>query len=151
MGVPETWAPAHESGAASLSDSAHRVSRSVRFRCTLWSVSSPAGTTRSQRAESHPLLVLFIPQTESDGLQARDEGNRLDLPEKCIRIVAFLQMVVGNGRAQMMDMMKADIARKPLQDSGQLVERAPVQRSLRVIPPVAALPVRAFKLMLYVK
>ena len=53
--------------------------------------------------------------------------------------------------SQPVHVMKTDIAREPLRDSGQLVERATLQCSFRVIPLVAALPVSPFKLMLDVE
>src|SRR5579863_1372640 len=89
--------------------------------------------TRGQRTVPHQLLVLLVPQAKGEGLQTSDQGNWLDLREEFVRVVTLLQMVVGDERAQMVDMMKPDIARKPLQDSRQFVERAPLQCSLQVI------------------
>src|ERR1700678_1371676 len=119
-------------------------------RRTRGSAPSP-GHAGSQCTEPNQLPVLLVPQTKRRRLQTRGQCNWLDLREEFIRIVTLLQVVVGNEGAQMVDMMKSDIAREPLQDSRQFVERAALQCSFRVIPLVAALPVSPFKLMLYVE
>ena len=65
--------------------------------------------------------------------------------------MAFLQMIVRDRRAQVMDMMKADVPRKPLQYFRQLVERTSLERSSAVIPISTALPMNIFELVLHVK
>src|SRR6202789_3576718 len=114
------------------------------------SVPSP-GHAGTQSTEPNQLPVLLVPQAKRRSLQTRGQRNWLDLREEFIRVVTLLQVVVGNEGAQMVDMMKTDIAREPLQDSRQLIERAALQCGFRVIPLVAALPVSPFKLMLYVE
>src|ERR1700730_2335286 len=47
--------------------------------------------------------------------------------------------------------MKADIAREPLQNARQLVERTSVECRCRITPIATALPIRAFELMLYIE
>ena len=50
-----------------------------------------------------------------------------------------------------MNVVKTDIAGKPLQYARQLVERAALQRRRDVAPVLAALPVNVLKLVLDVK
>ena len=85
-------------------------------RRTRGSAPSPSHTG-SQCTEPNQLPVLLVPQTKRRRLQTRGQCNWLYLREEFIRIVTLLQVVVGNEGAQMVDMMKPDIAREPLQDS----------------------------------
>src|ERR1700733_3617857 len=71
--------------------------------------SNPAGTAGPQRAKPHQLLVLLVPKAKREGLQAAEEGNRLDLGEDRVGVVTFLQMIIGDERAQMMNMMEPDV------------------------------------------
>ena len=65
--------------------------------------------------------------------------------------MAFLQMIIRDRRAEVMDVMKADVARKPLQYFRQLVEGTSFERSSAVIPVRTAFPMNIFELMLHVK
>jgi len=55
--------------------------------------------------------------------------------------VALLQVIIGNPRAEVMKVMKPNVAGEPLQDLGQFVERTPFQRRRGVIPVIAVFPV----------
>ena len=48
----------------------------------------------------------------------------------------------------MMDVMEANIAGKPLQNPGQLIERTALQAGSQEIPLVMALPVRPIEIVL---
>src|ERR1043166_4100345 len=65
--------------------------------------------------------------------------------------MALLKIVIWNTRAEMMNMMEADIPRKPLQHLRQFVEGTSLQGRRRVIPFLASLPIHPFKLMLNVE
>ena len=65
--------------------------------------------------------------------------------------MAALQVVVGNARAQVVDVVEADVAREPLQDFGQLVVGAAPQRRRREIPLIAAFPMHLLELVLHIK
>ena len=65
--------------------------------------------------------------------------------------MAFLEMIIRDRRAQVMYVMKADVARKPLQNFRQLVEGTSLERSIAIIPISAALPMNIFELVLHVK
>src|SRR5258708_21029143 len=110
-----------------------------------------SGPCRLQRTISHHLLALLVPEPEAEGLQAPQERDRRDGLKERLRFVAFLQMIVGNPRAEMMDVMKTDISRKPLQHPGELVVRAAFERRLGVIPILPAFPVNDLELMLNIK
>src|SRR3546814_13965444 len=65
--------------------------------------------------------------------------------------MAFLQVVVRDACAEMVDMVVADVAGEPLQDLRQLVKRAALQRCRRVIPVFVARPVHVLELMMHVE
>ena len=67
-------------------------------------------------------LLLFIPQAVSEGFQAGEQSDGFDALKERFRFMTFLEVIVGNARTQMMDVMKANIAREPLQHFGQLIE-----------------------------
>jgi hypothetical protein len=81
-------------------------------------------------------------------LQAGEQSDWFDGAKERLRTVAFLKMVIGDTRAQVVDMVKADVAGKPLEKPGQLVIRAPLKRRPLVVPLTAAFPVDAFELVL---
>lgn len=99
----------------------------------------------------YKLPALLIPEAKRQTSQAGSQGNGLDLLEEAVALVTLLQVVVGNARTQVVDMVEADVARKPLQHLRQLVERAAPQRGRRIVPMLAALPVNIFELMLHVE
>src|SRR5437867_12681220 len=95
----------------------------------------------AQAAIAHELAVLLIPEAEGERLEAGEQRDRLDVLEQGIGLVASLQVVVRNPRAEVVNVVESDVAREPLQDPGQLVERAALQRGRGVVPGVATLPV----------
>src|ERR1700722_11865399 len=101
--------------------------------------------------ETDQSAPFFIPKPERERFHAREKSHRLDLLKKRIRLVASLQVVIGNARTQMMDVMKTDIARKPLQNLGQFIKGTALQRGRRKAPVLAALPIDTFKLVLHIK
>src|SRR5579872_5689091 len=92
---------------------------------------------KSQVAETDQFTSLFVPETEGERFETGKQSDRLHTLEQRVRVVAFLQIVIGNPRAQMMDVMKSDVAGKPLQHAGQFVKRTALQRCRRIIPIVA--------------
>jgi hypothetical protein len=62
------------------------------------------------------LLVLFIPQSQRSRFQTGKQSDRFYFREQRVGFVAPLQIVVRYPRAQMMDVMKADVAREPLEN-----------------------------------
>jgi len=105
----------------------------------------------AQMAEADQLVAFFIPEPEGQRFEAAEEGDWLDLLEKWIGVVASFQIVIGNADAEMVNVMKTDVAGEPLENSRQLVERAALKSGRGIIPIFAAFPVNAFKLMLDVK
>src|ERR1700722_20441766 len=95
--------------------------------------------------------ALFIPQAEGEGLHARQERDRPHLEKPRLRLMTLLQKVIRNARTEMMYVVVADVAGKPLQDARQFIERAALQRSPRVVPVRGPFPVRAFELVLHVE
>jgi hypothetical protein len=64
--------------------------------------------------KSYEFLALFVPQAKSQRFATGKQGDRLNARKEGIRVMAALQMVVGNTRAQVVDVMEADIPGKPL-------------------------------------
>src|SRR6185369_15155536 len=81
----------------------------------------------SGRAVADELLTAFVPKAIGEGFEAGKERNRFDGLKERFGAMAFLQMIVRNRRAEVMDVMKADVAGKPLQDFRQLVEGASLE------------------------
>ena len=68
----------------------------------------------------HP-SPLFVPETEAEASQTGEQGERLDGVEEGFGAVASLEMVIGDARAQVVDVMEADIAGKPLEKPWQFI------------------------------
>jgi hypothetical protein len=65
-------------------------------------------------AKSHEDVALFIPQAKCEAFEARQQRDRFDRVEEWIRFMALLQVVIRNARTQVMNMVEANIAGKPL-------------------------------------
>src|SRR6185503_1066088 len=76
--------------------------------------SDPLAASLAQGAVPHELPTLFIPKPEGERLQAAQQGNRFHRLEKRLGLVAFFEVVVRNARAQMMNVMKPNVAGEPL-------------------------------------
>lgn len=68
-----------------------------------------------------------------------------------IFLITGFEFVIGNPRAEMMDVMEADIPREPLQDFGKLIERTTVHASLEELPILVAFPISGVKVVLDVE
>jgi hypothetical protein len=65
---------------------------------------------------AHHFLQTLIPETIAKGLQTPEQGDRLDRLEEWFGFVTLFEVVVGDPRAEVMDVVKTDISREPLQD-----------------------------------
>ena len=88
----------------------------------------------SEAAVADQFATLFVPETEGERFQAGEQGDGLHALKQRLRFVALLQMIIRNPRAQMMNVMKPNVPRQPLQHLGQFVERTALQRCCGVIP-----------------
>ena len=68
--------------------------------------------------------------------------------EEGIFIIAFREIVVRDLGAQVVDVMKADVPTKPLQDKRQLVKRTALQPGLHKLPAFMVIPISGVKVML---
>ena len=66
-------------------------------------------------------------------------------------MVTSLQVVIGDLRVEVVNVMVSDVAREPLEHPWKVVVAAPLHGSSGVIPFIAAGPVGVFELMLNVK
>ena len=64
----------------------------------------------AESAVTDEALVLFVPETEGETFQAGEQSDRLDVPKQGLGFVTFFEVIVGNSRTQMMDVMKANVA-----------------------------------------
>ena len=71
--------------------------------------------------------------------------------EQGVFVIAFGQVVVGDLRAQVMDVMKTDVPTEPLQDERQLVKGTALQTGLHKFPAFVVVPVGRVKIMLDVE
>ena len=71
--------------------------------------------------------------------------------EQGIFIVALGQVVVGDLRAQVMDVMKTDVPTKPLQDERELVKGTALQPGLHKLPAFVIIPVGRVEVVLDVE
>lgn len=60
--------------------------------------------------ETREAALAFIPKPEAKGFQTSTDGEGFDAVEHGFGIVGALQFIVGNAGAQMMDVMKTDVA-----------------------------------------
>src|SRR6266850_2815305 len=104
-----------------------------------------------EMAEADEFVTLFVPKPEGQRFKTAEEAYRLDLLEEWVRFVASLQVVIGNARAQMVNVVKADVTREPLKNFRQLVERTALKRRGGEVPIFAAFPINPFELMLDVE
>src|SRR2546423_606046 len=102
-------------------------------------------------AVADELALLLVEKPEGERSQAREQRQRFHLLKERFRLVALLQVVIGNARAQMVNVMKANVAREPLEHFRQFVERAAMQRRGRIVPVPAAFPIDILELMLHIK
>lgn len=113
----------------------------------------------SSRLRSSRLLVhhverdeptrVFIPEREAqcgEALAQRHDGRAMKYG---ILVVTLLKIVVRNPRAEMMDVMKADAARNPLQNAGETEKGASRDGGGSVIPPLVLFPICTLELVLH--
>ena len=111
-----------------------RRSRTNRSRCP-WLRRGPALPPR------HQACSLFVPQLEANRAQPVPQRQARHRAEDRLLVVRVLQVVVGDLRIQVMDVVEADVAGEELQYAGQAKVRAPAQRGVREAPFLGAVPV----------
>src|SRR5262245_53209624 len=72
--------------------------------------------------EGHQLPALFIPQVQSKAADAARDAQPRHLQKCCTGVVTFAQPVIRNARAQVVNVMKANVAGTPVQKQWQIVE-----------------------------
>src|SRR5580698_8595084 len=107
--------------------------------------------SRPSVAKSDELMPLLVPESIGQGLETRQQRDGFDSPEVRVRLMTALEIVVRDARIQMMNMMEANIAGKPLQDPGELIKGTALQRRACIVPILASRPVHALELMLNVE
>ena len=80
------------------------------------------------------LPVDFIPQSQFDGFETAEKAEFWCLLEEGVREMASFEVVIGNHRVEVMDVMIANVAREPLENFWKVVIAATLHRCRRVIP-----------------
>src|SRR5256885_17035778 len=96
-----------------------------------------------EMSEADEFFALLVPEPQAERFEAAEKRERFYLLKHQVRFVASLQIVIRNSRAQMMDVVIADVAGEPLQNLWQFVERAAFQGRRRIIPLRVALPIHS--------
>ena len=78
------------------------------------------------------------------------ERQRLHL-KYGILVMTLFQLIVGDPRAEVMDMMKTYISREPLQDLRKFIERTTIQAGVEELPIRVTLPISGVKVMLNIE
>ncbi len=73
--------------------------------------------------------------------------DRFDLKDR-VFIVTFFQLVIGDLRAEVMDVMETDIACEPLQNFGKFIEGTSIHACLEEFPIFVTFPIGGIKIML---
>ena len=103
----------------------HRIpnDKKPRYAARLFSKLRPLlGANRAKLAVAHQAPPLLVPEPEGEGFETGKQRDGLHGLKQRLGAVTLFQMVVGNPRAEVMDVMKANVAGKPLEHFGQLVE-----------------------------
>lgn len=107
--------------------------------------------TSLQRAKTNQRFAFFIAQAQLQRPETCPQRDDLDGVKRRDFIVALLQIIVGNIRTNVMNVMQANIAGEPLEDFGQFEIRAAFQCYFHRIPRSVTRPIRALKLMLNIE
>jgi len=69
-------------------------------------------------AIANQLAALFVPEPESERLKAGEERDGFHSLKQRLGLVTLLKMIVRNPRAEVMDVMEANVPGKPLEQLG---------------------------------
>ena len=76
-----------------------------------------------EMTKADELFVLLIPEPERKCSETCEKRKRFYLLKHQICFVTSLQIIIGNPRAQMVNVMIADVSREPLHNLRQFIER----------------------------
>lgn len=94
------------------------------------------------------LLNILVPQGQGDAFQTLPKGDFSDFWQVRGGVVTFLQAVIGDHATEMVEMVKADIAGKPLEDFRQIIIGAAEHGGTVEIPILTVIPSGIIELML---
>ena len=104
-----------------------------------------------QFTETDHATVDLVPKPKLNGLEAVEESEFGGVLEEGMGMVAALQVVVWNTRVEVVDVVVADVSRKPLENPWEVVVAAPGHGGGRVVPILTGGPIRVLELMLDVE
>jgi hypothetical protein len=68
-------------------------------------------------------LTPLVPEAEGQRFEAGEKCERFHGLEERFGPMTFFEVIIGNSRAQMVNVMEANVSREPLQDFGQFIKR----------------------------
>ena len=71
---------------------------------------------------AHELLARFVPKPEAQRFQTGEEREGFHLLEEQVGAMAALKVIVRDARAEVVDVVVADISGEPLENLRQLIE-----------------------------
>ena len=104
-----------------------------------------------QFTETDHATVDLVPKPKLNGLEAVEESEFGGVLEEGMGMVAALQVVVWNTRVEVVDVVVADVSRKPLENPWEVVVAAPGHGGGRVVPILTGGPIRVLELVLDVE
>src|SRR4051812_15352697 len=101
--------------------------------------------------EPDQLTRLLVPERQPNATQAFAQREAADLAQEFVAVQALLKTVVRNAAVQVVDVVQAHVARKPLQHARQDVVGTAPERGAMEVPLLAAVPDRVLVLVLDVE
>ena len=112
---------------------------------------TPQGPSSGLDLKAHEYFALLVPEAKGEKSKARQQCDGLDRIEEGICLMTLLEMVIRNAGTQMMNMMKADIARTPLHEGAHPHIAGGFHGSAFIGPAAAVLENHSREIMLGVK
>jgi len=104
-----------------------------------------------QRSKTHYPFLALIPKVKERRLQALANSEGLDGSHFRRFVIAPLQIIIGDSRSNVVNVMIAYVARKPLEQPGQSIVRATLHRNADRVPFFMTGPEHAVELVLKVR
>ena len=111
----------------------------------------PRGARGAGLAEGDELARVLVPELEPHRAQTVPQRQRRHVVEHRVVVVRGLEVVVGDPRVEVMDVVQPDVAGEELQHLRQLQVGAAAQRGVGVGPVAVALPEGVLELVLDVE
>jgi len=102
-------------------------------------------------AETHEDMFIFVPKTKPERVETGKESNGCYRPEERDFFLTLAQRIIRYSRAEMVDVMKADVAAEPPEDFRKPIERTSLEGRIEEAPLMMSRPIDSPVLMLNVE